>query len=255
MRFKRWPRVAAYQETGRKRAAFRRRQQAQRDKLPLFAGMIAETQPSIDEEMARRAAHWPRAQQRRRDERAALWRRARSRLAAHGDNVRPLLRKLWDEAPYPADPYCLLDFLTQYDRGLVDLDRPPWTPQALTPRVTSRPASFGEAFRQIGHKRVGGGPKATGADEFLFCGDLGHGLLFLTTRPRLVDPNESFYTSSGHRLRDGRLGDAGHWVDIVVAGECSDRDLALIKELAEAVDTRLVQVRRRTPTRTVDEDV
>lgn len=254
MRFKRWPRVASYRETGRKRAALRRAQQAQRNKLPLLATMIAETQPTVDEEMARRARAWPRAQQRGRDERAALWRRARSRMAAYGDNVRPLLRKLWNEAPYPADPYCLLDLLTQYDRGRVDLDRPPWTPRALTPRVTARPASFGEAFRQIGHKRVGGGPKATGADEFLFCGNLGRGLIFLTTRPRLVDPHESFYTSSGHRLRDSKVGEAGHWVDIVVAGACSDDDLTLIKDLAQAVDARPVQVRRRGADRTVDED-
>ena len=94
MRFKRWPRVAAYQETGRKRAAFRRRQQAQQDKLPLFAGMIAETQPTVDEEMARCAAHWPRAQQRRRDERGSC----PSSWCNFGWRLRwPSLRRPWVE--------------------------------------------------------------------------------------------------------------------------------------------------------------
>ena len=91
---------------------------------------------------------------------------------------------------------------------------------------------------------VGGGPKTTGADERLFCGNLGSGILFLTSRVRLCEPNESFYTSSNHRLRDSHVGRSGNWVDIEVRGTCPDEDLALIRRLAQGEDTRPVVVRR-----------
>jgi hypothetical protein len=45
-----------------------------------------------------------------------------------------------------------------------------------------------------------------------------------------------------HRLHAAR---SGNWVDIEVAGDCSDEDLALIERLAQAAATRPVQVRRR----------
>ena len=113
--------------------------------------------------------------------------------------------------------------------------------------ASANPASFAEAFRQIGRRQVGGGPKTTPADELLFCGNLGSGIIFLTWRVRLIEPNESFYTSSSHRLRDSHVGRAGHWVEIEVRGECTDADLALIERLAQAADTRPVAVRRIVP--------
>ena len=41
MRFKRWPRVEAYVDTSRKRAAFHRSQKAKRNKFPLLAPLIS----------------------------------------------------------------------------------------------------------------------------------------------------------------------------------------------------------------------
>ena len=73
----------------------------------------------------------------------------------------------------------------------------------------------------------------------MFCGNLGSSFLILVSRVRLIDPNESFYTSSNHRLRDSHVGRAGHWVDIEVRGDCSVAELALIERLARAADTRL----------------
>ncbi|MCF4130093.1 hypothetical protein [Methylobacterium sp. SyP6R] len=132
--------------------------------------------------------------------------------------------------------------------GRIDPARPPWGGRhTLTPRTTPNPATFGEAFRQIGQRTVGGGPKTTGADERQFCGNLGSGILFLTSRVRLIEPNESVYTSSNHRLRDGHVGRSGHWVDIEVRGICSDADLALIHRLAQAADSRRVSVHRAAP--------
>lgn len=244
MRFRRWPRVEPYSDTSRKRAAFHRSQRLRRESLPLFAELIAETQRDVDSEMARRAVWWPEQQQESRNRRAGEWRRARTRLFAHGDNVRPRLHELWRTCPYPADPAYLHGLLTDYDRGRFDLERPPWTPEALTPRITPDPARFDEAFRQIGRKQIGGGPKTTPADEFLFCGNLGSGLIFLTSRVRLIDPNESFYTPSNMRLRDSYVGRGGHWVEIEVRGPCSETDLVVIERLAREVDQRPVLVRR-----------
>jgi hypothetical protein len=69
-------------------------------------------------------------------------------------------------------------------------------------------------------------------------------MLFLRSRVRLIDPNESFYTCSNHRLRDSHVGRSGYWVDIEVRGQCSDDDLALIERLARDADARPVVVRR-----------
>lgn len=249
MRFRRWRRVEPFNDTSRKRAAFARSQRLQREKLPLFADLIAEAQHDVDTEMARRAIWWPEQQQAGRDARAAEWRRARARLFAHGGSVRARLAELWRTCPYPADPVYLHGLLTDFDRGRLDLDVPPWTPRAITPRTTPHPARFDEAFRQIGRKQVGGGPKTTSADQLLFCGNLGSGILFLTSRVRLIEPNESFYTPSNMRLRDSHVGRAGHWVDIEVAGACSDEELALIDRLAREADTRPVVLRRAEPRR------
>lgn len=245
MRFRRWPRVPAYQDTPRKRAALARTQRAEREKLPLLRDLIAEQQPSADAEMARRAAWWPKLQQEARDRRAQDWRRARRHLAGCGDTLRRVIRQLWRDCPYPADPSYLLDLLHAIDAGRIDPARPPWQhPAALTPRTTPQPVSFDEAFRRIGQRKVRGGPKSTGADEFIFVGNLGRGILFLISRVRLIEPYESFYTSSNHRLRDSHVGRSGHWVDIQVHGICSDAELALIERLAQAVDERPVVVRR-----------
>jgi hypothetical protein len=251
MRFKRWPRISAYEDTSRKRAALSRSQRLAREKLPLLADIIAETQPDADEEMARRAVWWPRAQQRDRDRRAANWREARTRIAAFDPPVRSRIFALWRDCPYPADPGYLMDLLTDVERGRVDPERPPWkNPRALTPKTTPDPKTFDEALRQIGRRKINGGPKTTESDEISFVGNLSGALLFLTSRLSLIDPNESFYTSSGHRLRDSKVGAAGHYVQIDVRGECSDAELRLIEDLARAAESRPVVVRRanrRTP--------
>lgn len=126
MKFKRWPRIKAFNDTSRKRAAFHRSMRMRREALPLFSDLIAETQPDVDSEMARRAIAWVDDQQRIRDQRAADWRRARQRMNAVGDNLRPVLILLWREAPYPADPTYLLDFLHSVDVGRINPAAPPW---------------------------------------------------------------------------------------------------------------------------------
>ena len=63
MRFRRWPCVEPYPDSSRKRAAFHRSQRLRRESLPLFAELIAETEPDADIEMARGAVWWPEQQQ------------------------------------------------------------------------------------------------------------------------------------------------------------------------------------------------
>lgn len=195
--------------------------------------------------MDRRHIWWEKREHEQRAQRAARWREARARLFALPDDLRRTVRELWRGCPYPADPAYMLDLLHQIHGGRVDPHRPPWIFDGkLTARTTPDSASFDAAFRQIGHRKVGGGPKTTPADEFLFCGNLGSGILFLRTRVRLNDPHESYYTSSGHRLRDSHVGRAGHWIDLEVRGDCSDAELDLIRHLAQEADTRPVIVRR-----------
>lgn len=126
MKFRRWPRIEPFNDTGRKRAAFHRSQRMKREALPLLAELIAETQPDVDSEMERRAIAWVDDQQRTRDQRAADWRRARQRVAVTGDNMRPVILALWREAPYPADPTYLLDFMHSIDVGRINPEKPPW---------------------------------------------------------------------------------------------------------------------------------
>ena len=129
MRFRRLGRQP-WSDTPRKRAALRRKQRLEREALPLFAGMIAEAQPSEDEVMSLRTSFWARHEQEDRDYRASKWREARRCLADYSHNERAALRDAWDDAPYPADPVYLLDMLHSYDVGRLDLDALPWTPAA-----------------------------------------------------------------------------------------------------------------------------
>lgn len=245
MRFRRWHRPEPYKDTSRKRAAFHRKQRLEREALPLFAEQIADRQHDVDAEMARRAVWWDKAERERRRMRAATWRKARARLFALPEALRRIVRDIWRICPYPADPGYFADVLHQIDVGRLDPHQPPWTfrPE-LKARITPDPTSFDAAFRQIGQRKIGGGPKTIEADELLFCGNLGSGILFLRSRVRLTERHESFYTSSNHRLRDSKVGSGGHYVEIEVTGDCPDADLATIQRIAQAADTRPVVVRR-----------
>ncbi|UBS33921.1 hypothetical protein LBX01_04685 [Altererythrobacter sp. N1] len=223
MRFRKWPRPKQYEETSRKRAAFLTKQRREREALPLFADIIAAGQHSVEEEIARRAEWWPRQQQDRRDERAAVWRKARARLFALPAERRRTIRALWRECPYPADPYSFADFLHQIEVGKLDIVRPGWRFHArVQPRTTMTPTTFAEAFRQIGRRKLSPSGVPGDADTLLFCGNLGKGILFVD---RFVDPG----------------GEPAVTFD--VRGVCSSDDLALIERLAQAAEDRPVAAR------------
>ncbi|WP_179381298.1 hypothetical protein [Jannaschia marina] len=125
MRFKKTPSFA-FTDTPRKRAALRRKQQREREALPLFAEQIAEAQPTEDEEMARRADLSNAQEVRWRSDRAAEWRKARRMIDTLPAAERRAVRRAWDCAPYPADPSRLLGVLHSYSLGKIDLKRPPF---------------------------------------------------------------------------------------------------------------------------------
>lgn len=97
------------------------------------------------------------------------------------------------------------------------------------------PATFAEAFRQIGRRRINPSGVPCDADTLLFCGNLGKGLLLLD---RLVDPR------------------AKPSIVFEVRGVCSAADLALIRRLAETAEAQPIAVRliERSIPRTADGD-
>ncbi|ACL62440.1 hypothetical protein [Methylobacterium nodulans] len=178
MRFRRVPRPEPYRETSCKRAAFLRKQRLELEALPLFADAIAASQHDVAAEMACRAVWWAEAERERRRQRTAGWRQARARLFALDTALRRTIRALWRTCRYPGDPPYLAGLLHQIAVGRFDPHRPPWL---------FHPATFDAAFRRIGRRTVGGGPKTAPANELVFRGNLGAGILFLTSRVRLID--------------------------------------------------------------------
>ena len=104
--------------------------------------------------------------------------------------------------------------------------------------------TFDATFREIARKRLRGGGKTTGSEEITFAGLVGGRPVKLVSRVRLRDPSESFRTNAAHRLRDSKVGDAGHWVNLRVFGDVTDADLVAIGEMAREADERAVIVRR-----------
>lgn len=82
MQFRKTVRHGPRTITPRKLAAYERSCRAKRDKLPLLAPLIAETQLPADEEMTRRLAADIRQEKATRDAKAAAWRAVRARLFA-----------------------------------------------------------------------------------------------------------------------------------------------------------------------------
>jgi len=243
MRFRRWHRPEPYRDTSRKRTAFHRKQRIEREALPLFAQEIAGTQHDVDEEMARRAIWWDDAERERRNQRAAWWRRGRAQFFALPDALRAKVRAIWAKCPFPADPASFSDFLYQIAIGKLDVDNPPWIFRGeLNPRITRDPQTFAQAFRRIGRKEITGPANTASVEELIFCGNLGTGILFVSTRARPTDQDAGLCADP--RLGGPHHGRSSHWVDLKISGVCSDAELALIERLAQAVETRPVVARR-----------
>jgi len=73
-----------------------------------------------------------------------------------------------------------------------------------------------ELFDAVASRQVGGGEKSTGADEKTWKGFYDGAPVTIRTTIRAVTAGEHFLTTSGHRLRGGRQGQGGHFIDAVV---------------------------------------
>jgi hypothetical protein len=100
--------------------------------MPLFVEQIAHEQalhPSLDEVMGQRAIGFAESEQKWRDHRAVKWREARKKISLYNDADRAVIRRLWNDAPYPADPAYLLGMLRDVESGRISLKaNPPWHP-------------------------------------------------------------------------------------------------------------------------------
>ena len=93
------PKVSPYNDTKRKRLALLRKQDRERQALPLFAPLIAETQPDPEAVMQGYAKSWEQRQVVQREQRAAAWRAARRRLFAFPHPQRGQIRRSWSASP------------------------------------------------------------------------------------------------------------------------------------------------------------
>jgi hypothetical protein len=104
MKFHPRPHYGPFVDTPRKRAAAHRRQQRERDTFPLFAGMIALTQPSVDTLMLARAHEWDAHEQRDRDRKAQDWRSLRADIFALPPDQRRLIHARAQHYGGPLNP-------------------------------------------------------------------------------------------------------------------------------------------------------
>ena len=123
MRFHRFGKYE-FRDTERRRAAFARKQKAEREALPLFADQVAAEQIDVDEEMAARRLQWERQQAIDRKRQADKWREARRRLDDYQEPVRGALLAYWQGGKWPADPSYFLSMLHAYDTGRLSLSTP-----------------------------------------------------------------------------------------------------------------------------------
>lgn len=163
------------------------------------------------------------------------------------DALRRCVREIWRTCPYPADPASFADFLHHIVVGKLDPARPPWIfHQEQSAQITRNPASFAEAFRQIGRRKLGVGPTNTSRRvAVLRQSRLRHPLSGLQ-EVRLLDSRQRTDCAFDPRLWCDS-GNTDHWVEIEVCGPCSDADMILIERVAQAANTRPVIVQRIRP--------
>lgn len=128
MRFKRYPirREDRRGITPRRITAARRSLDRQAEKLPLFASMIRETQPTPEERIKSMDDGFQWIVGEWRDLRAEHWRKGRKMFMSLPDLVRTDLREKWGRSQWPGDGTYFCEFVRCYQRhGFVYLDKPP----------------------------------------------------------------------------------------------------------------------------------
>ncbi len=183
MIFERTPKVRPFAETPRKLTNIARKQQRERDALPLLGPLIAEGQPTPTQEIQSYARRWHQAQMNRRAELAQVWKRARTRLYSLPPAARQTARRSWNASPYPKSAYSFADFIHSIVTGKTNPEDQPWVNKAPVIYRDFRGGSFSELFSPI--PRPPRYDPQSPFDELptTFCGNLGHGILFLEIAP------------------------------------------------------------------------
>lgn len=128
MRFARYPmrREDRREVTPRRISAAKRALIRQAEKLPLFADIIRETQPSPEERIKAMDDGFQWIVGEWRELRAAHWRKGRKMFMSLPDPVRVDLREKWGRIQWPGDGTYFCEFVRCYLRhGFIYLDRPP----------------------------------------------------------------------------------------------------------------------------------
>lgn len=138
MRFRR---LAQYEYliTSRKRLAFLRKQQRERERYPLFAEEISASQTPVDVEMRERKAVLDAQHTRDRAQRAMKWRQARSALFEYPAEERRELLAYWRRCGWPGEPCYLLSMLHMHATGRLDMH----------PRVVRETEACRHAVREV----------------------------------------------------------------------------------------------------------
>ena len=153
MRFSRMDRYE-FRDTYRKRLAFLRKQQQERDSYPLFADQIAAQQTHVDVEMTERKQILDTQHSKDRALRARKWREARAALAQYPDSERRELLAYWRRCKWPGDPSYLLTMLHMHANGRLDMN-PPFVRETEACRQAVRSTIARIHARESARKAVG----------------------------------------------------------------------------------------------------
>ena len=117
MRFTPHQGIYAYERTNRKLKAAERRLRLDREKFPLFAAEIAESQPAPEELLEARGKAFVANQQDNRDRAARNWWRARAELRAIAEQDRAAFVRYWDRCKCPGNATYLLTYINMFRDG------------------------------------------------------------------------------------------------------------------------------------------
>ncbi|WP_292066068.1 hypothetical protein [Brevundimonas sp. UBA7664] len=110
--------------TGRERAGVERSQREKLRRLPLLAAIVAETLPTVEEQMETNRQAKREAERSIRQRRADEWRQGRTALYRLSSNLRPLALEYWNTHRWlPGSPQHLIAMVGSIERGALTPDK------------------------------------------------------------------------------------------------------------------------------------
>ncbi len=177
------PKPRPFEESPRKLANIDRKQKRERDALPLLAPLIAEHQPSATQQLQSYGHRWHQTQHNRRHELAQVWKRARAAFYTLPPAARVATRHSWNTSPYPKSAYSFADFIHAIVTGKSTPEAQPWVIKAPVIFRDYRGGSFATLFKPVPLPARFDPAQPFASLPATFCGNLGHGILFLEVTP------------------------------------------------------------------------